>query len=125
MKENDNDNVPYTNFEIDTSHMKPNEKISNEQLMQLKKKHEQQDDELLNELSGQAKQIKEGQKMINSVLKQQDPLLDNIHDDFNNVENKMKMENNKLKSYLEKSSTSCLYWIIGVELVTLFLFFMI
>lgn len=125
MKENDKDNVPYTNFEIDTSHMKSNDKVTNEQLMQLKKKHEEQDDELLTELSGQAKQIKEGQKMINSVLKQQDPLLENLHDDFDHVENKMKMENNKLKAYLEKSSTSCLYWIIGVELITLFLFFMI
>ena len=121
MKENDN--VPYTNFEIDESNMRP-KKITNEQLMQIKQKHDQQDEELLNQLSEQAKQIKEGQKMISHVIKSQEPLLDNIHEDFDHVERKMKMENNKLKAYLEKTSTNCLYWIIGIELLILFFFFM-
>ena len=103
--------------------MKP-KKITNEQLMKIKQKHDQQDEELLAQLSGQAKQIKEGQKMIKHVLKQQDPLLDDIHQDFDNVERKMKMENNKLKAYLEKTSTNCLYWVIGIELLILFFFFM-
>ena len=119
MKENDN--VLYTNFEIDESNMKP-KKITNEQLMQIKQKHDQQDEELLNQLSGQAKQIKEGQKMISHVIKSQEPLLDNIHEDFDHVERKMKMENNKLKAYLEKTSTNCLYWVIGIELLILLFF---
>ena len=122
MKENDN--VQYTNFEIDESNMRP-KKITNEQLMQIKQKHDQQDEELLNQLSGQAKQIKEGQKMISHVIKSQEPLLDNIHEDFDHVERKMKMENNKLKAYLEKTSTNCLYWVIGIELLILLFFFMI
>jgi hypothetical protein len=63
-------------------------------------------------------------KRISHVIKQQDPLLDNIHEDFDNVERKMKMENNKLKAYLEKTSTNCLYWVIGIELIILFFFFM-
>ena len=121
MKENDN--VQYTNFEIDESNMK-SKKITNEQLIQIKQKHDQQDEELLNQLSGQAKQIKEGQKMISHVIKSQEPLLDNIHEDFDHVERKMKMENNKLKAYLEKTSTNCLYWVIGIELLILFFFFM-
>ena len=118
-----NDNVQYTNFEIDESHMKP-KKITNEQLIQIKQKHDKQDEELLNQLSGQAKQIKEGQKLISHVIKQQEPLLDNINEDFDKVERKMQMENNKLKAYLEKTSTNCLYWIIGIELLILFFFFM-
>ena len=117
------ENIPYTNFEIDESHMKP-KKITDEQLMELKKKHDQQDEDLLFQLSGQAKQIKEGQKMISHAIKQQEPLLDNITEDFDNVERKMKMENNKLKAYLEKTSTNCLYWVIGIELLILFFFFM-
>ena len=123
MEEIESEKIPYTNFEIDESNMKP-KKITNEQLMKIKQKHDQQDEQLLAELSGQAKQIKEGQKMISHVLKQQDPLLDNIHQDFDNVERKMKMENNKLKAYLEKTSTNCLYWVIGIELLILFFFFM-
>ena len=123
MEEKENEKIPYTNFEIDESNMKP-KKITNEQLMKIKQKHDQQDEELLAQLSGQAKQIKEGQKMIKHVLKQQDPLLDDIHQDFDNVERKMKMENNKLKAYLEKTSTNCLYWVIGIELLILFFFFM-
>ena len=123
MEEKENEKIPYTNFEIDESNMKP-KKLTNEQLMKLKQEHDQKDEELLVQLSGQAKQIKEGQKMIRSVLKQQDPLLDNIHQDFDNVERKMKMENNKLKAYLEKTSTNCLYWVIGIELLILFFFFM-
>ena len=123
MKEKENEKIPYTNFEIDESNMKP-KKITNEQLMEIKQKHDQQDEELLYQLSGQAKQIKEGQKMISNILKKQDPLLDNIHQDFDNVERKMKMENNKLKAYLEKTSTNCLYWVIGIELLILFFFFM-
>ena len=123
MEENNEEKVPYTNFEIDESNMKK-KKISNEQLMELKKKHDMQDEELLNQLRGQAKQIKEGQKMISHVIKQQDPLIDNINEDFDNVERKMKMENNKLKAYLEKTSTNCLYWVIGIELAILFFFFM-
>ena len=123
MEEKESEKIPYTNFEIDESNMKP-KKITNEQLMKIKQKHDQQDEQLLAELSGQAKQIKEGQKMISNVLKQQDPLLDNIHQDFDNVERKMKMENNKLKAYLEKTSTNCLYWVIGIELLILFFFFM-
>ena len=123
MKEKENEKIPYTNFEIDESNMKP-KKITNEQLMEIKQKHDQQDEELLYQLSGQAKQIKEGQKMISNILKKQDPLLDNIHQDFDNVERKMQMENNKLKAYLEKTSTNCLYWVIGIELLILFFFFM-
>ena len=123
MEEKESEKIPYTNFEIDESNMKP-KKITNEQLMKIKQKHDQQDEQLLAELSGQAKQIKEGQKMISHVLKQQDPLLDNIHQDFDNVERKMNMENNKLKAYLEKTSTNCLYWVIGIELLILFFFFM-
>ena len=119
----EDEKVPYTNFEIDESHMKP-KKITNEQLIQIKQKHDKQDEELLNQLSGQAKQIKEGQKLISHVIKQQEPLLDNINEDFDKVERKMQMENNKLKAYLEKTSTNCLYWIIGIELLILFFFFM-
>ena len=122
MKEKDE--VPYTSFEIDESNMKP-KKITDDQLMELKQKHDQQDEELLFQLSGQAKQIKEGQKMISNVIKQQDPLLENINEDFDNVERKMKMENNKLKAYLEKTSTNCLYWVIGIELFILFFFLII
>ena len=124
MEENENEKIPYTNFEIDESNMKKPKKITNEQLMQFKQRHDQQDEELLNQLSGQAKQIKEGQKMISHVIKQQDPLIDNINEDFDNVERKMKMENNKLKAYLEKTSTNCLYWVIVIELLILFFFFM-
>lgn len=123
MEETNDDKIPYTNFEIDESNMKK-KKITNEQLMELKKKHDMQDEELLNQLSGQAKQIKEGQKMISHVIKQQDPLIDNINEDFDKVERKMRMENNKLKAYLETTSTNCLYWVIGIELVILFFFFM-
>jgi vacuolar-type H+-ATPase subunit I/STV1 len=119
----ESEKVPYTNFEIDESNMKP-KKITNDQLMKIKQKHDQKDEELLNQLSGQAKQIKEGQKMISHVIKSQEPLLDNIHEDFDHVERKMKMENNKLKAYLEKTSTNCLYWVIGIELLILFFFFM-
>ena len=124
MNENENEKVTYTNFEIDESHMKP-KKITDEQLMQMKQKHDLQDIELLNQLSGQAKQIKEGQKMIGHVMKQQEPLLDTIHNDFDHIEKKMLSENNKLKAYLEKTSTNCLYWVIGIELIILFFFFMI
>ena len=119
----ESEKVPYTNFEIDESNMKT-KKITNDQLMKIKQKHDQKDEELLNQLSGQAKQIKEGQKMISHVLKSQEPLLDNIHEDFDHVERKMRMENNKLKAYLEKTSTNCLYWVIGIELLILFFFFM-
>ena len=124
MDEDENKKIPYTNFEIDESHMKP-KKITNEQLMEMKKKHDQQDKELLSQLGMQTKQIKEGQQMIKHVLKSQDPLLDNVNEDFDRVERKMKMENNKLKAYLEKTSTNCLYWVIGIELLILFFFFMI
>ena len=124
MDEDENKKIPYTNFEIDESHMKP-KKITNEQLMEIKQKHDQQDEELLNQLGMQSKQIKEGQKMISHVLKSQEPLLDNINEDFDRVERKMQMENNKLKAYLEKTSTNCLYWVIGIELLILFFFFMI
>ena len=124
MEEKESEKIPYTNFEIDESHMKP-KKITNEQLMEIKQKHDQQDEELLNQLGMQSKQIKEGQKMISHVLKSQEPLLDNINEDFDRVERKMQMENNKLKAYLEKTSTNCLYWVIGIELLILFFFFMI
>ena len=31
---------------------------------------------------------------------------------------------NMIKLYLEKTSTNCLYWVIGIELLILFLFFL-
>ena len=120
MKENDK--IPYTNFEIDESNMKP--KISNQQLKEIKQKHDVQDEELLNELNMQTKQIKEGQNLMKNILKNEQPLLDTVNEDIDRVDNKMKMENNKLKLYLEKTSTNCLYWIIGIELLILFLFFL-
>ena len=122
MKESDN-NQPYLNFDIDESKMHKKE-ITEGQLLEMKKIHDQNDDVLLEQLSGQAKQIKEGQLVIKQVIKQQDPLLENINEDFDRVGNKLQMENNKLKKYLEKTSTSCLYWVIGIQLFTLFFFFM-
>ena len=120
MKENDK--IPYTNFEIDESNMKP--KLTNQQLYEIKQKHDNQDEELLNQLNNQTKQIKEGQNLMKNILKKEQPLLDNVNDDMDRVENKMKMENNKLKLYLEKTSTNCLYWVIGIELFILFLLFL-
>ena len=120
MKENDN--IPYTNFEIDESKMKP--KITNQQLKQIKQKHDIQYEESLNELNKQTKQIKEGQNMMKNILKKEAPLLEQVNDDIDRVDNKMRMENNKLKLYLEKTSTNCLYWVIGIELLILFLFFL-
>ena len=120
MKENDK--IPYTNFEIDESNMKP--KITNQQLYEIKQKHDNQDEELLNQLNNQTKQIKEGQNLMKNILKKEQPLLDTVNDDMDRVENKMKMENNKLKLYLEKTSTNCLYWVIGIELLILFLLFL-
>ena len=120
MKENDK--IPYTDFEIDKSNVKP--KITNQQLSQIKQTHDKQDEELLNQLNIQTKQIKEGQNMMKDILKKEAPLLDTVNEDIDRVENKMKMENNKLKLYLEKTSTNCLYWVIGIELVILFLFFL-
>ena len=120
MKETDK--IPYTNFEIDESNMKP--KLSDQQLYEIKQKHDNQDEELLNQLNNQTKQIKEGQNLMKNILKKEQPLLDNVNDDMDRVENKMKMENNKLKLYLEKTSTNCLYWVIGIELFILFLLFL-
>ena len=118
----ENDNIPYTNFEIDESKMKP--KITNQQLKQIKQKHDIQYEESLNELNKQTKQIKEGQNMMKNILKKEAPLLELVNDDIDRVDNKMRMENNKLKLYLEKTSTNCLYWVIGIELLILFLFFL-
>jgi len=120
MKENDD--VTYTKFDIDESHMKP--KITNQQLQQIKQEHDIHYEESLNQLNMQTKQIREGQNMMKNILKNQEPLLENVNEDIDRVDNKMKMENNKLKLYLEKTSTSCLYWIIGIELFILFLLFM-
>ena len=115
-------NIPYTNFEIDESNMKP--LITNQELKQIKKTHEQQDEELFEQLNMQTKQIKEGQKLMKNILKNEKPLLDQVDQDMDRVENKMKMETNKLKIYLEKTPTNCLYWVIGIELLILFLLFM-
>jgi len=120
MKENEDNN--YTNFDIDESKMKP--KITNQQLKQIKQNHDIQIEESFNQLNMQTKQIKEGQKMMKNILKNQEPLLETVNEDMDRVDNKMKMENNKLKLYLEKSSTTCLYWIIGIELLILFLLFL-
>ena len=120
MKENEDNN--YTNFDIDESKMKP--QITNQQLKQIKQNHDMQIEESFNQLNMQTKQIKEGQKMMKNILKNQEPLLETVNEDMDRVDNKMKMENNKLKLYLEKSSTTCLYWIIGIELLILFLLFL-
>jgi hypothetical protein len=72
----------------------------------------------------QAKQIKEGQNLMKNILQKEKPLLETVNEDMDRVENKMQMENNKLKLYLEKTSTNCLYWVIGIELLILFLFFL-
>jgi predicted PurR-regulated permease PerM len=121
MKENDK--IPYTNFEIDESNKKP--KITNQQLSQIKQEHDNQYVESLNDLNMATKMIKEGQNNMKNTLKNQEPLLDTINEDLDKVDNKMKMENNKLKYYLEKTSTNCLYWVIGIELFILFLFFLL
>ena len=121
MKENEN--IPYTNFEIDESNMKP--KISNQELKQIKQAHDKQDQKSLDQLNMQTKQIIETQLIMKNTLQNEKPLLEQIDQDMDRVENKVKMENNKLRLYLEKTSTNCLYWIIGIELFILFLLFMI
>jgi hypothetical protein len=61
---------------------------------------------------------------MKNILQKEKPLLETVNEDMDRVENKMQMENNKLKLYLEKTSTNCLYWVIGIELLILFLFFL-
>ena len=46
--------------------------------------------------------------MTNLVLKQQDNFWGNKNVAYNNIENKVKMKSNKLKSYFEKASISSL-----------------
>lgn len=122
MKENDNDKIPFTNFDIDESKMRP--LISHQQLKDIKQAHDEHDQELLDQLNMQTKQITEGQKMMKNILQKEKPLLEQVDQDMDRVENKMKMENNRLKLYLEKTSTNFLYWVIGIELFILFLLFM-
>ena len=101
---------------------KPN--ITNQQLYEFKQNHDIQTEESLNLFNMQAKQIKEGQNLMKNILQKEKPLLETVNEDMDRVENKMQMENNKLKLYLEKTSTNCLYWVIGIELLILFLFFL-
>lgn len=117
-----NNHVPYTNFEIE----EPKKPITtNEQFLQYKKQHDQKDEEIIQELRNNAKRIKEGQLLIKHTLGKQEPLLSTIDEDMDRIGNKMVRSENVLKKYLEKSSDSCLYWTIGIELLVLFLFFML
>ena len=112
---NNNNYNNYTNFDV-----------SNENnFLEFKKKNDEQEEKLLSQLKIQAKQIKKGQKLINSELVSQEPLINQIDDDMNNLDSRMIKQTNTLKKYLEKTSDSCLYWTIGIEIFFLFLFFMI
>ena len=117
-----NNNIPYETFEIDTSKVNKNNKMTTEQFLQYKKEHDKKDEELFETLHSQAKRIKEGQKAINHELNNQEPLLDNLHNDMDRIEGKMIKQTNQLKNYLEKTSNSCLYWTIGIEFLILLLF---
>ena len=117
-----NNNIPYETFEIDTSKVNKNNPLTVEQFLQYKKQHDKQDEELFSTLHSQAKRIKEGQKAINHELNNQEPLLDNLHNDMDRIEGKMIKQTNQLKNYLEKTSNSCLYWTIGIEFLILLLF---
>ena len=99
-----------------------NNKMTTEQFLQYKKEHDKKDEELFSTLHSQAKRIKEGQKAINHELNNQEPLLDNLHNDMDRIEGKMIKQTNQLKNYLEKTSNSCLYWTIGIEFLILLLF---
>ena len=114
--------VPYETFEIQEPPSKP---MTHQEFQMFKAKQNQKDDQLLDELHNQAKRIKEGQLLIKNTLKSQEPLLEQIDNDMDRVGTKMEKSNNVLEKYLEKSSDSCLYWTIGIELVILFLFFML
>ena len=112
---NNYNNNSYTNFDF-----------SNENnFLAFKKKNDEKEEELLSQLKIQAKQIKNGQKLINSELVSQEPLISQLDEDMNKLDTKMVRQTNTLKKYLEKTSDSCLYWTIGIEIFTLFLFFMI
>jgi hypothetical protein len=117
-----NYNIPYETFEIDTSKVNKNNRMTTEQFLQYKKEHDKKDEELFSTLHSQAKRIKEGQKAINHELNNQEPLLDNLHNDMDRIEGKMIKQTNQLKNYLEKTSNSCLYWTIGIEFLILLLF---
>ena len=123
MKENNN--IPYQEFDTNENNMKSNKpNITNQQLYEFKQNHDIQTEESLNLFNMQAKQIKEGQNLMKNILQKEKPLLETVNEDMDRVENKMQTENNKLKLYLEKTSTNCLYWVIGIELLILFLFFL-
>jgi len=122
-KNNENkDTIPYETFEIDTSRKNKNNPLTVEQFLQYNKQHDKKDEELFETLHSQAKRIKEGQKAINHELNNQEPLLDNLNNDMDRVENKMIKQTNQLKNYLERTSNSCLYWTIGIEFAILLLF---
>ena len=115
-------NISYETFEIDKNKVNKNNKMTTEQFLQYKKEHDKKDEELFSTLHSQAKRIKEGQKAINHELNNQEPLLDNLHNDMDRIEGKMIKQTNQLKNYLEKTSNSCLYWTIGIEFLILLLF---
>ena len=122
MKDNNINKVPYTTFEIE----QPKKPIKTlEQFQEYKKKQDMKDSETLEEIRNNDKRIKEGQLLIKSTLEKQEPLLTHIDEDMDRIDNKMVRSENVMKKYLEKTSDSCLYWTIGIELVLLFLFFML
>ena len=93
-----NNNIPYETFEIDTSKVNKNNRMTTEQFLQYKKEHDKKDEELFSTLHSQAKRIKEGQKAINHELNNQEPLLDNLHNDMDRIEGKMIKQTNQLKN---------------------------
>ncbi len=80
-------------------------------------------DELYDQIRGTAKKIKNGAVQIRDEMKLQEPLISDLERNIDKVENKMKRTENKLATYLNKSSSSCLYWTIFIEFILLILFF--
>ncbi len=63
-------------------------------------------------LHSQVKRIKESQKVINHELNNQEPLLENFHNDTDRIKGKMIKQINQIKNYLEKTSNFLFlsYW---------------
>jgi predicted Zn-dependent protease len=74
-------------------------------------------DEALDELHNLLKSTTGANRKIQNELEAQNPMLKNMDSQMDKVNSKMKKAQNRLESYVEKSSNSCLMTIICVQIL--------
>ena len=106
------DEAKYDNYQLDDQA----KNMSNSELLEYQQRKIKDQDQEIEEITGEVKKGKEMGKVIKTNLETQNKLLDDVETGMDNLDSKMSKTRKKFDNYVANSSSCCLTFVIILEI---------